>query len=915
MKKLLFISTLCFALLPTLRADWDLYDHFDSVLAYEGNFFQEFSYSEKRIDGNGGMLLQGVSMDKKGRLKPFSGAMIIGDGAREKQLMLSGVSMVAPTVIEFVVTGGKQLHLEYGLYDGAVKAGNQGGRLELALIAGDQEQKDQIRVTENQWTARTFPLPAAEKVLVRLSMWRLGGGSTNWCALLLHGDGEIGTREEARQLSPNGKLVSTEAQALKPSPHRVTAKPGYDVLFYKDQPFISFATKGNPPGSEAMQGKLGFNTFYVEGLSFSAYWPEGAPGVTIPPDSRIHHDLRLSQEYDMPFKAPISMAHCSAFLPAWLVKKENLGLEGHQLRRGGATHTSFIKPATLRWHKKGLEGWIKPFLDQPSLFVFGQEDDASLWDDYSEDAVASWRSWLEKRFHGDFRAFSGYVGGVNGIAGFENVPQPKRFEPGDEFGFPKRLAYLKLQWITESYGDYLSDVFTFMRKEAPGIPLTQRYVNWPGAPAVSKRVGFDYNYTFGHLTSEGIPNGYGIGKKIWTGIYAHMGTLPLPRGGSIGKTYSKQIRRGAMSRAEWELNAFTILANGGTGFEYSTLVPTWGSQWEQSALYDHNGKLTPTGEAAAPVIHQALENAKYMLHYEQFPDVAVFHDAAFNSKPMSGAWGQSKVGIYALIREVGFHFDPLDEAQMTAENLRGKKVLVLAGTTSIAPEIQTAIREFVREGGTLLSVFCSDGKGFPGCNSYDYAGAVRESTAEKSFEQPKSAAHLGDVLGIRSGGGTLVAREQMITDSEKKISLHDFNALVTEKRWVAQDSSATDLTLLPESKVTASFEDGSPAVFEHRYGKGRAITLAFDIGLIANNLTIPPLYAWWSDMLTGLGCRKVIDTGNPYVEAGAWHDDSGNRLVILINHDESSEQSATLPDGKTVTLGPWRAQTFVMKRE
>lgn len=109
--------------------------------------------------------------------------------------------------------------------------------------------------------------------------------------------------------------------------------------------------------------------------------------------------------------------------------------------------------------------------------------------------------------------------------------------------------------------------------------------------------------------------------------------------------------------------------------------------------------------------------------------------------------------------------------------------------------------------------------------------------------QPKPAAHLGDVLGIRSGGGTLVAREQMITDSKKKISLHGCNALVTEKRWVAQDSSATDLTLLPESKVTASFEDGSPAVFEHRYGKGRAITLAFDIGLMANNLTIPPLYA------------------------------------------------------------------------
>ncbi|MDD5519287.1 MAG: beta-galactosidase [Kiritimatiellae bacterium] len=911
--KKLFIGFVLLASALTTSADWSLYEQFDRVLVYDGQFLREYTYKPRDIRGpHSGLLIWAALPQKDGKLKPYGKGMEVKGELRSNQLLLSGESTINPTVVEFVVIGGSKLDLEFGLCDLALEKGSKGTLLKIEMLVGGKSSTETVTIGENRWEKKTVVLPKAERVLVRLMASRRGGG-TNWTGLVVRGDGEIGSRDQARALSPNCDRIGKLDVTLKPSPNRVTIKSGYDILFYRDKPFLSFATKGNPAGSEEMQGKLGFNTFYVEGMGFMPYWPEGTPGVVIPPNSSIHHDLRLSQQFDMPFKATISMAHCSPFLPKWLVKKENLGLEGHKLRRGGDTHTSFIKPATLRWHKTGLEGWVKPFLDQPTLFVFGQEDDASLWDDYSADAVANWRAWLKKRFGGDFRTFGNYVGGVRGVDGFDGIPQPKRFEPDERFGFPMRLAYLKLQWITESYGDYLAELFVHMRKLVPGVPLTQRFVNWAGAPTICKRVGFDYNYTFGHLTSEGVPNSYGIGKKIWTGIYAHMGTLPLPRGGSIGKTYSPKIRRGAMTRAEWELNAFTIIANGGCGFEYSTLVPTWGPEWEQSALYDADGKLTPTGEAGAPVIKEALENARYMMHYEQYPDVAVFHDASFNSGPFGGRWGHSKVGIYTLIRETGFHFDPLSEGDMTAEKLRGRKVLVLAGSLSLAPEVQAAIRDYVRGGGTLVTAFCSDGQGFPGCNSYDYACKVRESAAQKSFDEPKAAAHLGDVLGIRAGSGVTV-HEQVKYDRHGTISLKDFNTLAKEGRWVKQDACCANLSPRPEAKVLATFEDNSPAAIEHRFGNGRAITFAFDIGLIANNLTIPPLYAWWSDTLVPLGCRKVVDTGNWFVEAGAWHDDAGNRLIILVNHDAVNAQDAKLPDGKTVRLDPGRAKTVVCSK-
>ncbi|MEW6355998.1 MAG: hypothetical protein AB1696_06725 [Planctomycetota bacterium] len=883
-------------------ADWNLYDHFDKVLVYEGQYFREYKQGKNDFQGpQSGRFMWMVFPNDDGTLRPYAKGMEVQGELRPGQMLLAGESIMAPTVVEFLVIGGTRMDLEYGLCDRAKEKGNHGTLLSIEMLVGDKTKKETLTIAENKWAATSVELPKADQVVVRLVARRRGGASTNWTGLIVKGDGSLGAREQLLERSPNRDKIGKIEVALKPSPYRVTARPGYDILFYRDKPFLSYAAKGHPGGSHELQAKVGVNTYYVEGMTFGKYWPDGADGVAMPDDSPIHQDLRLCQQFDMPYKVPASLAHCSPFLPPWLVTKENLGLQGHQLRRGGATHTSFIKAKTMMYHKKGLEGWLKPFLDQPTIVVFSQEDDASLWDDYSDEAVASWRAWLTKRFGGDFKAFSDYVGSVKGMEGFETVPQPDRFKPDERFGYPMRLAYLKLLWITESYGDYLAEMFEFTRKIAPGVPLTQRYVNWPNGLYVSERVKADYNYTFGHLTTEGIPNSYGIGKKCWTGIYAHCGTLPLPRGGSIGKTYSREIRRGAMNEKEWRVNAYTAIANGVTGFEYSPFTATWGPEWEQAALYDLNLNLTPTGKAGIAVIKEVLDHSKYMMHYEHHDDVAVFHDASFNTGPFAGPWGQSKVGIYTLIRETGFHADPLTEGDMTAENLKGRKALVLAGSLSIAPEIQDAIRGYVKEGGTLITVFCADGAGFPGCNSYAYACPPRESAKERSFENPKAVAHLGDVLGIAEGAG-IATRTEVQSAERGKISLDAFNALVKEGRWVDKAACCAKFAPAASAKVIAKFDDGSPAVIENLFGKGRAVTFAFDLGLIANNLTVPALYQWWSDLLASLGCRKAIDTGNWFVEGGMWRDDSGNHLAILINHDEEHPQKAKLPDGKTVEM-------------
>jgi len=892
--------------------DWFLGENLDKALIYAGSTYEEFALEGVRYTSpRGGLIFATAPRQKDGSLKPFAKGMQIKGEARPGQILMAGGSLGKDTCAEFVVAGGSRLVVEYGLCDEAVKAKNEGTRLAIETITGGKTARVEVTLNQNQWSEKTVELPKPGPVLVRLTAKRLGFGNYNWTALVVKGDGAIEPRDKVLALSPVAAKVHVAKADLKPSPWRVTAKPGYDILFYRDQPFLSYAAKGHPAGAHAIQVEAGVNTYYQEGLSFAPWWPANAPAPVLGETSSVKLDLELCQRHNMPFKTAMSMAHCTPFLPPWLVEKEKLGFTDHKMRRGGPTHASIFKPKTLEWHKAGVSGWVAAFKDQPAVFVFGQEEVPEDLDDYGPEAAALWRAWLKQRFNGDFAAFSDYVGGLKGIASFDAVPYLKRFEAPRDAGKPMRLAWLKFLWLQDAYGDYLEKIFAYTRGVAPGVPVTQRYVYSPCGVQASRRAKSDYNYTFGHLSVEGVPNGPGVGMKPWSGLFAHAGTLPFPRGCSIGKTYDRVVRRGPITEAEWRLNMWVALADGMTGFEYQPFFAVWGEGWVGAALASAEGALNDTGRVSAKVMGEAAGYAKHMMKYDRYEDVAVFHDAAFNAQDIGGRYTQSKVGLYTLIRETGFHPAVLTAWDMTAQNLKGRKVLALGGSTAIAPEIQDAIRAYVRDGGTLVTVYCADGAGFPGCNSYGHAARLRESALTQSFGSGGDKVHLGDVFGVVKASGRGPRRSVALNAAP--VSLAAFNDLVQEKKWVDTPACVEALELAPGAKVLATFDDGSPAVFENAFGKGRAITFAFDIGLIANNLTIAPLYALWSDTLSGLGCRKAVDTKNWLVFGGSWRDDAGVRVVFLTNLDKANPQTAALPNGRTVALAPGATHTEIIK--
>lgn len=913
MRTLACLPLIALIALPA-AADWTLAEGADAVLMYDSLRLSEFRQNGAVLTSTGrGYFLPTATPAEDGGLVPYKEGMEVNGELREGQILLTPDNSMAHSWVEFVLHGCTEVKVQYGLCDGSRAAGT---KLTFLFYLADNAQGEplasrEIRLTEREWKTETIDLPGGD-LFTRVKVEFVGHEGWNWTALVCSGDGDIGTREEARALSPLADQLKEMPTELEPDDVHVTAREGYDILFLGDQPYINYAAKGHATGTQELQKQAGINLFYSEGggVITGDAWPEEEERPEIQPDSHTFLNMYLCQREDLPYKTAVGIAHCVFYMPEWLVQREDLGLEEHFIRHEDPRHTSFIKPQTLEWSKKALDGFARFFAPHTAIFVLGQEDQIDQWDDQSDEARAAFRAWLSAHFGGDFAAFADYVGSVRGCDSFATAPYLDHFASDDAYGYPRRAAYLKYLWQVEAYARYLTELKEHCRTVAPEVPVTQRYVVSPASVAISEMADFDYDYMYGHMSTEGTTGRYATGKKIWTSIYGFCGLLPTPRGGSIGIALDREIRRTGMTEPQWETNAWTLLANGCTGYEMQPFFPRWGEAWNGAALVDDEGNLNEQGRLSAKVMGKVTSVAPYCEHYNRYEDVAVFHDSAWQSGYGLGlSWSQSKMGLYTMIRELGYHPDPMTLWEMTPENLAGKKVLVLAGSVPIAPEIQDAIREYVRNGGTLVCMYSAQGQGFPGCNSWEFTGEPSQAAQQMSFNDPPAVAHLGDVLGINSGGGSM--RRGGVTGL---VDFSEYNVMVDEGRWADQEACAATLVPAEDAEVMWRFDDNTPAVIGHEFGEGLAVTIGFDPGLLANNLWAESLYATFDEFLVEQGCRKAYDTDSYYVEAGMWHNDEGRQLLILVNHDTERARTAPLPDGTTVTIEPMRAHVWTSDR-
>ena len=165
-----------------------------------------------------------------------------------------------------------------------------------------------------------------------------------------------------------------------------------------------------------------------------------------------------------------------------------------------------------------------------------------------------------------------------------------------------------------------------------------------------------------------------------------------------------------------------------------------------------------------------------------------------------------RLGLWKALTFLGSTPDLLIEEDINAKRLKGYKVLVLVGDHWPASLI-TEVEAWVKAGGTALSTAAAGLRNPYGENSYAWyrlAGLDNVETQQRdTFIRPRQElAFLKPLDKVTAKGWTMPA-------------------LATRQRTEAA----------PGTVVLARFEDNSPAVFEHKLGKGRIVHVAAHPGL------------------------------------------------------------------------------------
>jgi beta-galactosidase GanA len=264
--------------------------------------------------------------------------------------------------------------------------------------------------------------------------------------------------------------------------------------------------------------------------------------------------------------------------------------------------------------------------------------------------------------------------------------------------------------------------------------------------------------------------------------------------GVRGDVVSQEITALDLVRYMW-----TAVSRGARGINIYAYYPM-NSGYESGGygLIDLDGTLTERSKAAGAAAKQIEANADLLAGAHPKPaEVTIVVNQLTNLIGGAGhlynrgAVARSLSGYYRMFSERNVPVDFVNAVDVTAAQLKGYKLVVLPYPILMLGSEAAAMEQYVREGGHLFTEARAgwvDERGYaqeviPGFG-WDRMLGVRE----------KSTTPRPD-LRLRWGGAEVAGA-------------------IFEERFTVLDAQA---------KAVAQFEDGSPAAFEHAYGRGKAM--------------------------------------------------------------------------------------------
>lgn len=559
------------------------------------------------------------------------------------------------------------------------------------------------------------------------------------------------------------------------------------------------------------------------------------------------------------------------------------------LRVPGHTHSVKFGPASTREEIDALmqqhASRQKVPLEDGVPFGFADEICARPRIGENEQARAHFHAWLKQK------GIDPAEFGVKKLSDVVPLETPAAYRTAAEKNAPAaaRIFYYtsrfrqeagteRIRWHTEAFRKYFGDGprTSTLVADHPyfgGTGLGMGMVpnsTWGGAPLaldwfdLSRHQAVDL---FGIEDWMGLQYMYGP-NSTWEGFQLMGFQASMFRSGGRNQDVPIIAWITPSDETNLRLKTHSALAQGAKHFFYWTYGPTATSTenyWSDlRGSYDGIARVTKQLAATEEVLYPARHRpTRVALLYSISSDLW----QPYNYRSML-----ERRGIYLSLIHDQYLVDMLTEEDIEAGRLKDYQVLYATGP-NLTTKSQEHIKAWVREGGYL---FASGNAG-----------------TRNEFNEPVPG--LSDTLGIQPNAtATTQAGTYRIRGHLNRIPHLDRIEFEVPQQGAESGFGViglkTDAT--PDGgKVVARFDDGSPAVISHTFGKGKTLNVATTVGIsyIKDANFVPAeLKEDWpaqhrefiNSLARSAGAMPQVELSQPVVEAGVYEGPNGIAIVL-----------------------------------
>ena len=228
----------------------------------------------------------------------------------------------------------------------------------------------------------------------------------------------------------------------------------------------------------------------------------------------------------------------------------------------------------------------------------------------------------------------------------------------------------------------------------------------------------------------------------------------------------------------------------------------------------------------------------------------------------------SMLGPYRALFPSSVPVDFIHIDEIAAGKASRYKMIYLPYPLMINEATARGLRQFVENGGALVSearLAWNDDSGrakeiIPGFGLHEVCGC-RETAVQQTLSGKTEMTLTGDFAGLKSG---------------EKV------------RGALYEETLTPLR--PATNVIATFPDGSPAIVESRFGKGRMLTIGSFLGNAYEVDRDETSARFIRGLLDWAGVMRPVDSGDPQIEVRMLQS-GDERLVFIFNHAAESKNA------------------------